>query len=102
MPAGGSDSNFRPRANTPPLRAREIYQALVANGWEIALGQFKLAKAPKKIDATIGEFFSELRTLHASKVRTLENYTVSLRAIAARMAKRASKRLTKTQSWERA
>ena len=87
MAAVANASSFRLASkHAAALRAREIYQALVANGWEIALGQFKLAKAPKKIDSTIGEFLSELRTLHASKVRCLENYTVSLRAIAAWIA----------------
>ena len=67
-------------------KARAIYQSLVANGWDQTLGRFKAAKAPKKIDVTIGEFLSELRALHASRAKTIENYAGSLRTIAAWIA----------------
>ena len=53
-------------------KARAIYLALVANGWDLTLARFKTAKAPVKVDVTIGEFLAELRALHASKARTLE------------------------------
>ena len=68
-------------------KARTIYQSLVVNGWDQTLGRFKAAKAPKKSDVTIAEFLSELRTLHASRVKTIENYAGSLRTIAAWLAR---------------
>jgi integrase len=67
-------------------KARAIYLALVANGWDQTLAKFKTAKAPVKVDITIGEFLAELRALHASKARTLEGYTGALRMIAAGIA----------------
>jgi integrase len=67
-------------------KARKIYQSLVANGWDETLTEFKAAKAPRKIDVTIGEFLAELKSLHASKAKTLENYAGSLRRIAAWVA----------------
>ena len=67
-------------------KARAIYQSLVANGWDQTLGRFKKAKAPRKIDVTIGEFLAELRTLHASRARTIEGYGRALRTIAAAIA----------------
>ena len=67
-------------------KARAIYLALVANGWGQTLAKFKTAKAPVKVDITIGEFLTELQALHASKARTLEGYAGALRMIAAEIA----------------
>jgi integrase len=67
-------------------KARDIYESLVARGWDETLFAFKTAKAEKKSDATMGEFLAELRELHASKVRTIETYAGSLRKIAASIA----------------
>ena len=65
-------------------KARRIYESLRVNGWEATLDEFKNPKsAPKKTNATIGEFLAELKALHASKARTIENYAGSLRTIAA-------------------
>ena len=50
------------------------------------LGRFKAAKAPKKVDVTIAEFPVELRSLHASRAKTIEYYAGSLRMIAAWIA----------------
>jgi hypothetical protein len=52
------------------------------------LTKFKPTKAPasKKSNATIGDFLAELRTLHASRSRTIENYGGSLRKIVADIA----------------
>jgi integrase len=67
-------------------KARKIYQSLVANGWDETLTEFKAAKAPRKTDVAMGEFLTELKSLHASKAKTIENYAGSLRKIAAWVA----------------
>ena len=67
-------------------KARDIYESLVARGWEETLFTFKTAKAERKSDATIGEFLAELRELHASKARTIDTYAGSLRKISASIA----------------
>jgi integrase len=66
-------------------KARSIYQRLVAVGWEMTLVEFKPAKAvkPKRSNATIGDFLAALRSLHASRVKTIESYAIALRKIAA-------------------
>jgi hypothetical protein len=69
-------------------RARAIYRAVKARGWNAALAEWKsgsaAAAAAAKVPApTIGEFLAAVKALHASKARTLEGYAGALRTIAA-------------------
>jgi integrase len=76
-------------------KAREIYRSLVLRGWDTTLKEFKEKKqdaaAPARADdATIAEFLSELKALHASRAKTIDDYATSLRRIAASIAGIAS------------
>jgi integrase len=63
-------------------KARSIYAALLANGWEDVLRVYRPLKAPK-LDTTIGEFLAELASKADLKAKTLAGYNVALRKIVA-------------------
>ena len=77
-------------------KARAIHRVLVAQGWDAALEEFKNkdasaasdkhGRSARNDDATIGEFLSELRSLHASRAATIDDYATSLRRVAASIA----------------
>jgi integrase len=66
--------------------AQRIYQSLKNNGWEQTLATKSLENLSKKTDTRIGEFLAQVRSLHASKVKTIDNYAGSLRKIASGIA----------------
>jgi hypothetical protein len=70
-------------------KARAIWESLRSRGWDETLAHYYPKRAPNaapKTKATIGDFLAEVRTLHASKARTIEGYAVALRKIAADIA----------------
>jgi len=62
---GGRRERFQ--LGTAVAKARAIYLALVANGWGQTLAKFKTAKAPVKVDVTIGEFLPSSERSMAAK-----------------------------------
>jgi integrase len=68
-------------------KAREIFQQLAANGWETTRATYKpKSEAAARSDVTVGEFLTELRALHASRAKTIDNYAVPFRRIVAELA----------------
>ena len=79
-------------------KARAIHRVLVAQGWDAALEEFKNKAMSSPMtthfhdrnarngDATIGEFLSELRALHASRASTIDDCASSLRRVTASIA----------------
>jgi integrase len=87
---GGLQKRFQLRTasqHQAAAKARDIYIFLVANGWSATLQKFKTKEPVNRSSAaTIGTFLMELRSLHPTKVRTIDDYARSLRKIAADIA----------------
>jgi integrase len=66
-------------------KARKLYQAVTANGWEAALQQHRPTMAEKKSDLTIGEYLNVLRRTADARTQTIEGYAVAFRKIVADM-----------------
>lgn len=56
------------------VKARTIWQHLVANGWETSLKKFKPEIYKKRTVATIGQYLAEVAVHCPIKPKTLENY----------------------------
>jgi hypothetical protein len=63
-------------------RARDIYQVLLANGWQAALALLRPQGAPAS-GATVGDFLAELKASADLKPKTLEGYAKAFRMIVA-------------------
>jgi hypothetical protein len=63
-------------------KARSIYAALLANGWDDVLRVYRPEKLPK-LDTTVGEFLAELESKADLKAKTLAGYATALRKIVA-------------------
>ena len=63
-------------------RARDLYLAVITEGWDAALAKLKPELAPVARDrSTIGEFLDELKATADIRPKTLEGYAVALRKI---------------------
>ena len=73
-----------PNQAAAAARAKDIYLHLHANGWERTIARYRPELvAKKKQDATIGEFFSEVKAKADGNPKTIEGYCKSFRKIAA-------------------
>jgi hypothetical protein len=68
-------------------KARDIYLALLASGWDATLRRYKASAAvPKKVapnGGTVGDFLAEIKEKSGAKPKTLEGYAVAFRKIVA-------------------
>ncbi|MEM6820317.1 MAG: tyrosine-type recombinase/integrase [Verrucomicrobiota bacterium] len=64
------------------VKARDIYLAIVAEGWDAALDRFKDTPQKKEHEPTIGEFIEEVTKVSSLRPGTLHEYTKKLRLIA--------------------
>ena len=62
--------------------ARNLYEDLRANGWEIALAKRKGAPVEKKVNVTIGEYLEAVAAKSLFSPKTLQSYAQALRKIA--------------------
>jgi integrase len=74
-----------PNKAAAAAKARDIYLALVASGWEATLARFKAAKTVPPVKqglqpCTVGEFLDEVRRT-ASNQQTVEGYAKKFRQI---------------------
>ena len=64
------------------LLARNLYQNVVANGWEAALAKRKGAPAEKKINVTVGDYLEAVSAKSLFSSKTFQSYAQALRKIA--------------------
>ena len=62
--------------------ARNLYQDIRANGWEMALARRKGTPTEKKVNVTIGEYVEAVRAKSLIHGKTIESYAAALRKIA--------------------
>jgi integrase len=68
---------------TAANRARDLYVAILAGGWEQALRLYRPERAVKTGEVTIGQFLAELKTKANLNPGTLESYAVAFRGLVA-------------------
>jgi integrase len=74
-----------PNQELAAREARDIYEAVRANGWEVTLQRLRPAMAKKKVDLSVGQYIAEvLEVIPVSK--TVLGYTSALRKVAADVA----------------
>jgi hypothetical protein len=64
------------------LLARNLYQNVVANGWEAALAKRKGVPAEKKVNVTVGEYLEAVSAKSLFSSKTFQSYAQALRKIA--------------------
>lgn len=69
------------------VKARDIYVALVASGWEATLARFKPSPIAKAKICTVGEFLADVKARSHLRSRTLKIYTTKLRKMVADIAR---------------
>src|SRR5262249_25772686 len=78
-------SLYTANAEEAAQKARQLYQELVANGWELLLAKHR-PKAPEPTSAsglTFGQYVELVRAKNLIPVKTLEGYLTRLRQIVA-------------------
>ncbi|NBR07870.1 MAG: hypothetical protein EBT92_19195, partial [Planctomycetes bacterium] len=63
-------------------KARDIYQTILAQGWDAAEALFNPGMLVRKDDPTLGEFFAEVQATAGLSAKTFRNYASALRTIA--------------------
>jgi integrase len=62
-------------------KARNVYLAVLSDGWEAAVSALRGIERPAPTEATVGEFLEELKAKADLKPETLKGYAVAFRAI---------------------
>jgi integrase len=61
--------------------ARDIYRAVIANGWEATLTALRGPERPPRTETTVGQFLQELKAKADLKPETFKGYSIAFRAI---------------------
>jgi len=68
------------------IKARDIYNCIVANGWDAAFARFKGSIQQKAKPVTVGEFLTEAQKYLRVRSKTFADYARALRLITAHIA----------------
>jgi integrase len=72
-----------PNKGNAAARARDIYVAILAGGWEQALRLYRPDRGAARTEVTVGQFLAELKAKADLSPGTLEGYAVAFRGIVA-------------------